>query len=91
MFHYLHDSTRADGNLAEVARQLGKMVEHPNQSQLNPAVHDQMGHPAEERHLNKKPLFLSNLLSGTESFKKYMLIQLKRILETLPEAPSASW
>ena len=29
------DSAWADPNLAEVARHLGKMVEHPNQSQPN--------------------------------------------------------
>ena len=36
MFHYLHDSAWADGNLTEAAGQLGKLVEHANQSQPNP-------------------------------------------------------
>ena len=36
MFHCLPDSAWADGKLAEAAGQLGKMVEHPNQSQPNP-------------------------------------------------------
>ena len=36
MFHCLPNSAWADWNLAEVAVQLGKTVEHPNQSQLNP-------------------------------------------------------
>ena len=35
MFHCLPDSAWVDGNLVEVARQRGKMVEHPNQSQPN--------------------------------------------------------
>ena len=35
MFHCLPDSAWADGNLAEAAGQLGKMVEHKNQSQPN--------------------------------------------------------
>ena len=38
MFHCLPDSAWADGNLAEGAVQLGKMVEHPNQSQINPGA-----------------------------------------------------
>ena len=37
------DSAGADGNLAEAAEQLGKMVEQPIQSQ--PKVHEQSGHP----------------------------------------------
>ena len=36
MFHCLPNSDRADGNLTEAARQIGKMVEHPNQIQPNP-------------------------------------------------------
>ena len=36
MSHCLPDSAWADGNLAELAEQLGKMVEYPNQSQPNP-------------------------------------------------------
>ena len=36
MFHCLPDSAWADGNLAEAAEQLVKMVEHRNQSQPNP-------------------------------------------------------
>ena len=36
MLHYLLNSALAVGNLAEVARQVGNMVEHPNQSQPNP-------------------------------------------------------
>ena len=35
MFHSLPNSALADGNLAELARQLGMMVEHPNQRQPN--------------------------------------------------------
>ena len=35
MFNCLPDSAWADGNLAEAAGQLGKMVEHPNQVQPN--------------------------------------------------------
>ena len=31
-------SAWAEGNLAEAALQLGKMVEHPNQSQPNPGL-----------------------------------------------------
>ena len=38
MFHCLPNSAWADWNLAEVAVQLGKMVEHPNQSQPNPGL-----------------------------------------------------
>ena len=38
MFHYLPDSSWADGNLAEAARQLGKLVEHRNKSQPNPCL-----------------------------------------------------
>ena len=38
MFHCLPDSARADGNLAEAAGQLGKMVVHRNQSQPNPGI-----------------------------------------------------
>ena len=38
MFHSLPDSDWADENLAEAARQLGKMVEQPNQSQPNPGL-----------------------------------------------------
>ena len=38
MFHYLPNSARADWNLAEVAVQLCKMVEHQNQSQPNPGL-----------------------------------------------------
>ena len=34
----LRDSAWANGNLAEVAMQLGKMVEHPNKSQPNPGL-----------------------------------------------------
>ena len=36
--HCLPDSAWADGNLAEAAGQLGKMVEHRNQSQPNPGL-----------------------------------------------------
>ena len=36
VFHCLPNSAWAVGNLAEVAGQLGNMVEHPNQSQPNP-------------------------------------------------------
>ena len=36
VFHCLPNSALADGNLAEVAGQMGKMVEHPNQSQPHP-------------------------------------------------------
>ena len=36
MFHCLPNSDWADGNLAEVAGQLGQMVEHRNLSQPNP-------------------------------------------------------
>ena len=38
MHHCLPDSAWADGNLAEVAGQLGKMVEHRNLSQPNPGL-----------------------------------------------------
>ena len=38
MFHCLPDSAWADGNLAEVVRQLGKKVEHRNQIQPNPGL-----------------------------------------------------
>ena len=38
MFHCLPDSTWADGNLSEAAGQLGKMVEHRNQSQPIPCL-----------------------------------------------------
>ena len=38
MFHCLPNSAWADWNLAEAAVQLGKMVEHPNQSQPNPGL-----------------------------------------------------
>ena len=38
VFHYLPDSAWADGNLAEAAGQLGKMVEHRNLSQPNPGL-----------------------------------------------------
>ena len=38
MFHCLPNFAWADWNLAEVAGQLGKMVEHPNQSQPNPGL-----------------------------------------------------
>ena len=38
MFHSLPDSAWADGNLTEEAGQLGKMVEHRNQSQPNPGL-----------------------------------------------------
>ena len=38
MFHCLPDSAWADGNLAEAAGQLGKMVVHRNQSQPNPGL-----------------------------------------------------
>ena len=38
MFHCLPDSAWADGNLAEAAGQLGKLVEHRNQSQPNPGL-----------------------------------------------------
>ena len=38
MFHFLPSSAWADWNLAEVAVQLGKIVEHPNQSQPNPGL-----------------------------------------------------
>ena len=38
MFQCLTDSTWADGNLAEAAGQLGKMVELRNQCQPNPGL-----------------------------------------------------
>ena len=38
MFHCLSDSAWVDGNLAEAAGQLGKKVEHRNQSQPNPGL-----------------------------------------------------
>ena len=38
MFHCLPNSAWADWNLAEVAVQLGNMVEPPNQSQPNPSL-----------------------------------------------------
>ena len=38
MFHCLPNSAWANGNLAEAARQLGKIVEHPTQSQPNPGL-----------------------------------------------------
>ena len=38
VFHPLPNSASADWDLAEVAVQLGKMVEHPNQSQPNPGL-----------------------------------------------------
>ena len=38
MFHCLPNSARADENLAEVAVQLGKMVEHLNHRQSNPGL-----------------------------------------------------
>ena len=38
MFHCLPNFSWADWNLAEVAVQLGKMVEHSNQSQPNPGL-----------------------------------------------------
>ena len=38
MFHHLPNSAWADWNLAEVAVQLGNMVEPPNQSQPNPSL-----------------------------------------------------
>ena len=36
MFHCLPNYAWADGNVAEAAGQLGKMVEHPNPSQPKP-------------------------------------------------------
>ena len=36
LFNYLHSCAWADGSLAELAVQLGKMVEHLNQSLPNP-------------------------------------------------------
>ena len=41
LFHLLPGSAWADGNLAELAEQVGKMVEHHNPTQLS----DQMDHP----------------------------------------------
>ena len=38
MFQSLPDSAWADGNYAEAAGQLGKMVEHRKQSQPNPGL-----------------------------------------------------
>ena len=38
MLHYLPDSACAYDNLAKAARQLGKMIEHPNQSKHNPCA-----------------------------------------------------
>ena len=38
MFNCLPNSAWADWNSAEVAVQPGKLVEHPNQSQLNPGL-----------------------------------------------------
>ena len=35
---YVPDSTWVHGSLSEVAGQLGKMMEHSNQSQLNPVA-----------------------------------------------------
>ena len=47
MFHCLSNSAWADGNLAEAAGQLGKMVEHPL-FKFNPTqIHEQMGHPVD--------------------------------------------
>ena len=34
-FHWLPSSALADGKLPQLAWQLGRMVEHPNQGQLN--------------------------------------------------------
>ena len=36
VFHCLPNSASADGNFAEAAGQMGKVLEHPNQSQPNP-------------------------------------------------------
>ena len=38
MFQCLPDSAGANGDLAELAGQLGKMVEQPNQSQPTPGL-----------------------------------------------------
>ena len=46
MFHCQLNSAWADGNLAEAAGQIGKIAEHPNQSQPNQVL-KQMGHPAQ--------------------------------------------
>ena len=56
MFNCLPDSAWDNGNLAEAARQLGKMVEHLIQSQLNPGLRAdgtpctflQVGHVAQD-------------------------------------------
>ena len=45
------DSAWADGNLAEAAGQLGKMVEHRNQSQPNPGL-SSLGTPFSYRMLS---------------------------------------
>ena len=48
MFRRLPDSAWADRNLAEVAGQVGKMVEQQSQSPPNPTqVHEQMGYPVQ--------------------------------------------
>ena len=53
MFHCLPDWAWAKGNLAKAARQVGKMGEHPNQSQPNPTqVSEQMNHPVLPRSLS---------------------------------------
>ena len=44
MFHCLPNSAWADWNFAEVAVQLGKMLEHPNQSQPNPGLRAHESH-----------------------------------------------
>ena len=38
VFHYLPESAWTDGNLAEAAGQLGKLVENRNQSPPNPGL-----------------------------------------------------
>ena len=49
MFHCLSDSAEADGNLAGAAGQLGKIVEHRNQSQPNPTqVSAHLAHPVDQ-------------------------------------------
>ena len=52
MLHCLSDSAWADGNLAEAAAagQLGKMVEHRNQSQPNPGL-SSLGTPCTPRDI----------------------------------------
>ena len=69
MFHCLPDSAWADGNLAEVAGQLGKMLEHRNQSQPNPGL-SSLGTPCTNMPFFvrdmplRKPFLLSTLFGS---------------------------